>query len=72
MEQIRFNTEEIQRLGAQFFIASMEALGIIFLFAKISNYTIEQWSTGLTIVLYLLLVVLLLLIFLKKERIRMK
>ncbi len=72
MEQIRFNTEEIQRLGARFFIASMEALGIIFLLAKISNYTIEQWSTGLTIVLYLLLVVLLLMIFLKKERIRMK
>lgn len=67
MEQIRLNAEGIQRLGIHFFIASIEAVGILFLLAKLLNHSIEQWSFGITVLLYILLVILFVLILGKKN-----
>ena len=67
MEMIRVKAVDIQKFGIQFLVASMEAIGVMFLFAKLANKAIEQWDFSLTLILYLLLVVLLLLIFRKKE-----
>lgn len=68
MEYIRANSATIQKAGIHFFIASIEAIGMMFLFAKITNRAIETWNAGLSILLYLLLVVLLLLIFGRKDK----
>lgn len=67
MEQIRMRAEELQRLGVYFFVASIEAVGILFLLAKVMNYGVEQWNPGITFLLYILLVILFVLIFEKKE-----
>ena len=67
MEQIRMKTEGLQKFGIHFLVASVEAIGILFLLAKIFNYTVEQWSVGVTFVLYLLLVILFVLILGKKN-----
>ncbi len=68
MEYIRTKSAIIQKAGIQFFTASIEAIGLMFLFAKIANQAIETWNTGLTVLLYLLLVILLLLIFSRKDK----
>ena len=67
MEQIRLKAEELQRFGIHFLVASMEAIGILFLLAKVLNHTVEQWSVGMTVLLYLLLVILFVLILGKKN-----
>lgn len=68
MEYIRSKSDNIQKAGIHFLFASIEAVGLLFLFAKITNRTIEQLNSGWTLLLYVLLVVLILLVFGRKEQ----
>jgi len=67
MEQINVRAEMVKNWGIQFMIAMMEAMGVMFLLATISNQMIEQWNKGLSLLLYLLLVVFFLLLLGKRE-----